>query len=193
MTASVAHAGPGYVGTLEYTVETSPTGEEILVDITTGAGLETVDGAVFRVHLRSSGQEIPVGGLSFVDNRITLELDERIIHDDKEDVGLSYIAGSVRDIAGNELPYFLDADVENLVLYLHDDPAEGASHFLSSRGVEFGISDSGGGYASRLTIAGVDINVPGYGRGVQSAFRSGLHANAYNPSQAGVRDNVGTL
>ena len=133
LTASVAHAGPGYAGTLEYTVETSPTGEEILVDITTGAGLETVDGAVFRVHLRSSGQEIPVGGLSFVDNRITLELDERIIHDDKEDVGLSYIAGSVRDIAGNELPYFLDADVENRVLYLHDDPAEGASHFLSSR------------------------------------------------------------
>ena len=186
--ANLCHAQP-----LQYAISTAPTGDTIHIDITNGTGLTTVQGAVFDVHLRPNTQRIPVTGVSFSANRIWVALGERVLYGDGSEIRLSFTSGTVRDGAGKQLPYFRNAVVNNQVVYLDNASASAASHFVSSRGVVFGISDRGGGYASQINIGGANINTPGYGRGVQSAYRSGLHGNTYNPSQAGVRDNVGVL
>ena len=137
--ANLCHAQP-----LQYAISTAPTGDTIHIDITNGTGLTTVQGAVFDVYLRPNTQRIPVTGVSFSANRIWVALGERVLYGDGSEIRLSFTSGTVRDGAGKQLPYFRNAVVNNQVVYLDNASASAASHFVSSRGVVFGISDRGG-------------------------------------------------
>lgn len=59
--------------------------------------------------------------------------------------------------------------------------------------VKLGLDSAGGGYVNNLELFNDGINrvAPWFGRGMQTAFRDGVHSGRYNPTQAGFMDDQG--
>lgn len=80
--------------------------------------------------------------------------------------------------------------VDDILVSSAGEPSHLLDVGMAGLPVKLGIDDRGGGYVNYLELFNDNINrvAPKFGRGMQTAFRDGVHFGKYNPTQAGYSD-----
>lgn len=152
-----------------------------------------------RSYVRTSSDK---NGLGILKSNCDSGAGDDCIHYDAPsqiELGKRYYSAYLRTVAGG-LAGLRITNTEkfnaspNVVDDIKVETAGVASHFLDFGvpGLEakLGIDDRGGGYVNYLELFNDKVNrvAPKFGRGMQTAFRDGVHSGKYNPTQAGYSD-----